>query len=88
MLLDAVNKFLSGTDYVLNAVLDILEEVQGSDTDPALEVRVEKVRCTYTSLQERKIKHHEGSGNLEAQQWKRLYVAGEQGGFPEEGILS
>lgn len=55
MLSDAVNKFLSGTDYVLNAVLDILEEVQGSDTDPALEVRVEKVRCTYTSLHERKL---------------------------------
>lgn len=34
--LDSVSKLLLSTYYVLNIVLDILEEVGGSDTGPVL----------------------------------------------------
>lgn len=74
MLLDSVNKFLLSTKYVLNAALDILE---GSDTDPALEARVEKIKYTYKYLQERKIKYHEGMEIQKFRSRRDWYLAGE-----------
>lgn len=41
VLLDIVNTFVLSTYYVLNSVLDILEEIRTSDTDHALKFRVE-----------------------------------------------
>ena len=43
ILLDSVNKLLLSTYDVLNDILDILEDVDGSETDPALKFSVEKM---------------------------------------------
>lgn len=43
ILVDSVNKFLLSTYDVLNDILGILEDIDGSETDPALKFSVEKM---------------------------------------------
>lgn len=67
--------------------LGYLEEIDSSDTDLAFKFRVEKMRCTCTSLWERKINSHEAMEIQEVQRQRASFLLG-PGSLSGEGTLN